>query len=339
MTIPRMGLALALASAGLCETGTALASENDSQAYALGYQSTLAGYAPPTGFYFRDDIIYVTADRLNDQNGHQAKLTVSPFGSFPTSFSVRQAVSLSNLYYIAPWTVPVLNAEYGASFILPIFFDSKDTLDSAIPGVTTINRASNHVGQGDINVSPAIFGWHFPAWNLHVLAIPSTFYLPTGLYNRNDPAGNTLSRNYFTFQPSVALTYLDETRGQELSVALYYDVNTTNPATSYHSGQEFHFDYALAQHLGRMWTLGIGGYYWRQTTGDTLHGTEVNTTTASALALGGGPGNIGETFSLGPIVDIALPDHTVLKFSWDHELFTYNRPQGDVIYSRIVVRF
>lgn len=339
MTIRKTRYALAVLSAfaGLCGSGPASATENDGQAYALGYQSTLSGYAPPEGFYYRDDFIYVNASRLNDQSGHEAKLAVPPFGTFPTSFSSHEAVNLSNFIYASPWKV--LGGEYGASLIVPVYLDAHTTIGSAIPGVTSINLASNHSGLGDINISPAIFGWHFRAENLHVLAIPSTFYLPTGLYNRNDPAGNTLSRHYFTFQPSVAVSYLNETTGQEASVALFYDFNTRNPATDYKSGQEFHFDYALAQHLSQMWTVGLGGYYYRQMTGDTLKGTEVNTTAATTLATGGGVGNFGETFALGPLVNVIFANKTLLSFSWDHELFTYDRPQGDVFYSRITIPF
>jgi hypothetical protein len=168
--------------------------------------------------YYRDDFIYVTSSRLNDQNGHEVKLAIRPFGTFPTSFSLHQAVNLSNFIYVTPWTV--LGAEYGASMIVPAYLDTHATIGSAIPGVTSVNLASNHSGLGDINMSPAIFGWHFPAENLHVIAIPST-YLPTGLYNQNDPAGSTLSRHYFTFQPSLAVSYLNETRGQEVSLALF----------------------------------------------------------------------------------------------------------------------
>jgi hypothetical protein len=118
----------------------------------------------------------------------------------------------------------------------------------------------------------------------------------------------------------------------------FYQFNTKNPAANYRSGQEFHVDYALAQHLSATFAVGLGGYYYHQTTGDTLNGTEVNTTAASTLATGGGKGNFGETFALGPLVDVSL-GKAVLKFSWDHEFFAYNRPQADLFYGRIAVGF
>jgi hypothetical protein len=70
----RFALTALSALAVLCWSGAASATENDGQAYALGYQSRLSGYLPPPGFYYRDDFVYVDASRLNDQNGHEVKL-------------------------------------------------------------------------------------------------------------------------------------------------------------------------------------------------------------------------------------------------------------------------
>ena len=68
------------------------------------------------------------------------------------------------------------------------------------------------------------------------------FFLPTGYYDKND-ARVSIGSNYYGFDPLVAVSLLPK-NGWEASAKLMYDLKTTNQATDYHSGQEFHTDYA-----------------------------------------------------------------------------------------------
>ena len=47
------------------------------------------------------------------------------------------------------------------------------------------------------------------------------------------------------------------------SVKLMYNLKTTNPATNYHSGDDFHTDYAVGKHRGP-WMFGATGYALRR---------------------------------------------------------------------------
>lgn len=326
----KRGMAAAAATlALLCMSGASQATENGGGAYVNGYFGMLAGYAPPPGLYYRNDLVYYSADRLNDQTGHEVKLG----GALPTSFSAHKFANLSNLTYVTPWKL--FGAEIGALMIVPIVPQSHVRLSSAATGPL----GSDHAGLGDVNVTPLALGWHVPQANMHFIVIPATLYLPTGNYNRSDPVGNTLSRNYLTIEPSLLFTYLNAT-GQELSFRAAYDFNTTNPATGYKSGQEFHVDYAVAQHLSEAFALGVGGYYYRQTTPDTAGGIEVNTSPGSLqLPYGGGPGYFGETLAVGPTVSYTIDSKFFLSASWDHELYAYNRPQGDLLIMRGTLPF
>jgi len=52
----------------------AFSAENGQTHANLGYLDFLAGFMPPPGFYFRDDVIGVPSNSLNDRNGSQVKL-------------------------------------------------------------------------------------------------------------------------------------------------------------------------------------------------------------------------------------------------------------------------
>ena len=70
----------------------------------------------------------------------------------------------------------------------------------------------------------------------------------------------------------------------------------------------------------------------------------VNTTPPSSRfqsqdPLNGGPGNHGEAFALGPVVSYNPAANVFLNAHWVHDLFTYNRKQGDSIWVRAAVRF
>ncbi|MCO6717068.1 transporter, partial [Streptomyces sp. CHB19.2] len=72
--------------------------------------------------------------------------------------------------------------------------------------------------------------------------------------------------------------------GFEVSSSFQADFNSRNPATDYRSGTEYRHEFAVGQHLGP-WTLGLGGYYYRQLTDDDAPGlTRGNR--ARVLALG-----------------------------------------------------
>jgi hypothetical protein len=61
------------------------------------------------------------------------------------------------------------------------------------------------------------------------------------------PAG----KNFWTFEPDFGFTYLNPKSGWEISSAVGMDFNSTNRATDYKSGDDFHFDLTLANHVIR----------------------------------------------------------------------------------------
>ena len=82
----------------------------------------------------------------------------------------------------------------------------------------------------------------------------------------------TRGLGYWTFEPGLLVSYLGQKNGFEATTYIGYDFNTRNTTTDYQSGQQFHIDVTVAQHLplGKgLIGIGANGFYVKQTTGDS----------------------------------------------------------------------
>ena len=169
------------------------------------------------------------------------------------------------------------------------------------------------------------------------------FTAPTGQYNRNDPIGNSIGQNYWSYRPALLVTYLNR-YGQEISINYNMSFNSQNDATHYKSGNELSFTYLLQQHLSRSLAIGAEGYFYDQFTNDTQNGVVVNTVRSpNPLVpfdpLNEGPGDRGQAFAIGPAINYAPTAHTQLNFHYEHEVFAYDRRQGEVFWLRGTLQF
>jgi len=99
---------------------------------------------------------------------------------------------------------------------------------------------------GDIEFWPVALTWTTWSTNLHV-DFYGGIYAPSGQFQQNRLANQGLG--YWTFEPGLLVSYLGEKNGFEATVYIGYDINTKNPETDYLSGQQFHIDVTVAQHL------------------------------------------------------------------------------------------
>jgi hypothetical protein len=106
-----------------------------------------------------------------------------------------------------------------------------------------------------------------------------------------------------------------------------YDFNLENSDTDYKSGQEFHFDYTAGLHIDKSWTVGLGGYYYYQTTDDELDGTKVGT-----------DGFKGRVIALGPVATYSY-NNMSFTLKWQKEFDAENRPEGDNIWFKFMYAF
>ncbi len=294
-----MVLFVALAAAAVAGPSGAMATEGGGGAYAGGGQGFLAGVLPPPGFYFIEYAQHYTADKLMDGNGNR----------LPVNLNLNVSAAVQRFLWQSD--IPVLGGHLGAYTLIPLVHAS-------------VGGAQSRNGLGDIVVAPFI-SWHFNK-NFH-MASSFDIVMPTGQYDKSTLVN--LGRNYWTFEPVVALTYLTD-NGMEFSGKFMYDFNTENSDTNYKSGQEFHFDYAVGQHFGK-WTAGLVGYVYKQVTGDsgardTIYSPNVGS-------------NKGQVFAAGPGLRYDAKNGVSIEARWNKEFEAENKTEGNRFWFNVFAKF
>ena len=329
----RVGAAVLIASAAW----RAGATELDNSHADLGYIDTHAALSSEPGFYFRDDLNVTNSGRLNDQDGRQVNLNLGTLGRFGAKFRSTAVADVLAMAYVPDYRLPILDAAIGVA-AYQFLVDSRAGVTTAIGQPQ--ERGTTKGGLGDLTIVPLFVAFQVPYTNLHILLSPFEFTAPTGRYDRNDPIGNNTGLNYWSYRPALTMTYVNQT-GQELNINIGTSFNTQNQATHYKSGDEVYFTYAAQQYLTPQFAVGVTGYYYKQFTDDRQDGVVVNTNpnVFPFDPLNGGPGNRGEAFAIGPVLTFEANERLSLQAHWDHDLFTYNRPQHDQVWLRGVFRF
>lgn len=228
------------------------------------------------------------------------------------------------------WVTPVkfLGANYGLGVALPyVWSHVKGQVTQA--GGGTASRSDSVSGLGDIEFWPVTLSWTTWNKNLHVDFFGG-IYAPTGEFEKNRLANQGLG--YWTFEPGVMLSYLGQKNGIELSTYIGYDINTENTKTDYRSGQVFHIDATLAQHLplGKGFIgIGANGFYLQQTTGDSGTGARL--------------GSFKEmTAGVGPVLSYAIQfgkTSIAAELKWLPQIAAQNTLKGDYIWFKAGIQF
>lgn len=274
------------------------ATEDGGGAYANGGEDYAVGCCVMPGFYYINYFLFYKASRFNDKNGNNAV----------PGFDAEAIGNASRFLYITD--KKVLGGNWGLHVTVPLIINLT---------VKAAGAKKHNTGLGDIIIDPFFLGWH--RGDLYYAA-GVNYYFPTGEF---DKTKLSLGRNYYTFEPFVSVSYLAPGEW-DLSGIFLYDFNTKNPDTDYLSGQEFHFDYSLARMFDDL-SIGVGGYYYCQTTEDKLHGSEVAP-----------EGNKGRAFAMGPEVRYTFEKlHLTIKYQ--NELIARNRPQGHKVWLKAIYIF
>jgi hypothetical protein len=246
--------------------------------YMLGYQSSLAGYQPDPGFYLRNDY-YI----------YQGNASIMPFDHrIEIDLRSRFMTDLISAAYVTP--LEILGAHYAAGVIWSSISNSflKGTLsvDTRFPLLNQLlgrSESGSYTGVSDLVVTPISLGWHLGQF--HLMAF-GNFYAPVGSYNADRRLNTGLNR--WAVEPNVAATWLrpGTKYPQEASVSMGYTINFENPATQYRTGNEFHLEYFLGQHLPKGFALGLAGYIYQQVTADTGSGAKLGAFHGQTIALG-----------------------------------------------------
>jgi hypothetical protein len=297
------GLAGAALAAAMLIATPAAGTEGGGSHYPNGAEDFMVGALPPPGTYFLNYFNWYSAGSFRDDDG----------GRLFDDFNVD--VVSNTFRFIHVTGHKFLGADWALHTLIPVAnVDVDRRIAPPFP-----NESDDHFGLGDIIVDPFILGWHGKTWHV---STGVDIYLPTGDYD-DDRLAN-IGRNYWTFEPLISLTYLSE-QGFEASAKLMYAINTENNATNYQSGQEFHADYTLGYHTGP-WKLGIGGYYYQQTTDDELNGRTFL------------DGFRGRAFAIGPQFQYGYKNMAV-TVKYLAETAVENRPEGGGLWVKFLYAF
>ena len=246
----------------------------------LGYQSSLAGYMPDPGFYLRNDF-YV----------YQGNAQIMPFARrVELDLRSRLITDLIAGSYVTPLKIFGANYAVGLiwSSVTNSFLKGNLQFDTRFPELNRfLNRRfggseeGSYTGVSDLVITPISLGWHLGQF--HIMAFGNV-YAPVGSYNPNRRLNTGLNR--VAIEPNLAVTWLQPKYGQEVSISMGYTVNFQNPATHYTTGNEFHLEYFLGQHLPKGFALGLAGYIYQQMTADTGSGAVLGAFRGQTIALG-----------------------------------------------------
>ncbi|CAI3805729.1 hypothetical protein DBADOPDK_03866 [Pseudomonas sp. MM223] len=274
------------------------ATEGGGTSYPLGAENYMSGAMPSPGFYGQLFVNHYEADNLRGNDGRK----------LPVDFRVRANAIVPRLIWVSDYTL--LGGSLALHAIVPLV-DVKVSLN---------DQSQQNSGLGDVIFGPAL-GFHHSDKFHSILAFD--MIAPTGRYDKNDLANP--GRNYWVFEPVYAMSYIDPA-GLNLDAKVMYDFNRRNPATDYRSGQEFHVDYAVGWGLGNGWVLGVGGYYYRQTTDDHQDGERIED-------------NKGRSFAVGPSIKYSGKEGWFVTAKWSKETEVRNRAQGDAYWLKLTLPF
>jgi len=263
----RTALKFLLSVIAICVMGakSTLAVEGGSGHYLLGSRDLGAGFMPPPGFYQTNDFVAL--------KGEVDRLAIG-------GVAVTDAELELLLYKIGGTYVSDFDANggrLGVTVQLPIAAVDMDFAGVIFQGALSGGLSDRQSGLGDIVLSPMI-GWD--SGNFHY-NFAGTMFLPTGNYdtasiNLSERSIDVLSigKNYFSFDPTAGITYLDPKTGIEVSGALGVTISTKNTATDYQTAPEMHFEGTVAQHFSSGLTIGLTGYAYYQLSDDSGTGAE-----------------------------------------------------------------
>lgn len=189
--------------------------------------------------------------------------------------------------YQAPFKL--LGGQYGAAIAVPyVWLDVKANVLLTIGrrGRFTFGRQADDAanGFGDIQLLPLMFGWKYGD-----LKWQTTFgvHAPTGSFTRGALAN--IGKNYWTFEPGAAVSYLSSKYGFEFTAFTGFDFNTENGTTNYQTGDQFYLDGTIAQHLplfGGFIGAGANGFFYQQITGDGGSGARLGSFEGMTTGIG-----------------------------------------------------
>jgi hypothetical protein len=287
---------------------TALATEGASSYYFPGASGTFAvAVAPDPGLMFFNQMLFYNA-KVNKavlRGRVHLSLKADAFYNYVGGFYTFEK--------------PFLGGRFQLGAAVPVaYVHIKAGIDTAL--------GSRGASDSNTNIGDSLFvpSLYWDAGNFH-FKLAETVYLPTGDFDKDNLAN--VGRNYYGFDTSFAMTWLNMKTGTEISVIPGIMFNTKNSGTEYQSGNEFHVDLMVNQFLAKNFAAGFQGYYYSQVSDDSGSGAKLGSFR-------------GEALGIGPAL-LWMPDVGKGKLSlvakWLHDVDQKKRLKGD--YGQFIVSY
>ena len=180
-----------------------------------------------------------------------------------------------SLAYIKRTDYKILGGDFSYSAVIP-YLDMD--LDLTTPSGSKVRGSEQKLG--DLQVAPIIIQWDI-APNFGVNA-QFQIQAPTGHFDKN--AQVNARPKPLDLSPALGVTYITD-NNIELSSSFQLDFNTKNKDTDYTSGIEYRHEFGIGK-IVDAWTLGVGGYYYKQLTDDKGPNVASNGNRAATIAVG-----------------------------------------------------
>ena len=163
-----------------------------------------------------------------------------------TTLNVNARLNAETIFGLYETPLRLLGGNYATAITIPyVWLEVDGNVETGPLGLIRPHVHDETSGLGDITVYPFILGW--TNGTDFKYDVRFGVYTPTGSYEKGQLAN--AGRNYWTFEPSASFSWLSTTIGTEVTLFTGFDFNTENEATEYQSGDSFHLDGTVAQHL------------------------------------------------------------------------------------------
>jgi len=248
------------------------------------------------------------------------------FGGLLTAGAQSTVYSDTFLFqYQGPWKI--LGGQPAVQLVVPyVWLEVQGDVGLSVKRFTPSAHQDDAAnGFGDIEMFPLMMGWKYGdlKWQGQL-----GIYAPSGSFKKGDLAN--IGRNYWTFEPSGAVSYLSSRFGLEVTAFAGFDFNTMNDATDYQTGDQFHLDGTIAEHLplfGGFVGAGVNGYFYQQMTADSGGGAKLGS--FEGMTAGVGP-DCSYAYRIGDF-DLAG------EVKWLPELGVSNRLDGNTVWFKLGV--
>jgi len=214
--------------------------------YPLGVEGIKAATLPPPGLYLRNYLYYYNSDVYRDRGGNNNG----------ADLDLDALVIAPRLVWITDQKI--LGADYGMDIFVPL-------VQTDLEIDTPVGRGKfNDFCIGDIGIEPIDLAWHGDCYDL---GAAFAVWLPTGKYNKNNPAspGKDFWTTMFTFGGTY---YFDEEKTWSASLLSRYEIHSYKDHTDVRPGQNILFEWGIGKTIKKIWEVGVAGYSQWQISSD-----------------------------------------------------------------------